>query len=491
MENNKARVIIGEAESTVIEWKQSLAETDEVIEAAAAFANTEGGSIIIGVSPEGEVIGIQSGKGTVETLVNKIAQNTDPKLHPNVTVEEIDGKELLVVEVKESHDHLVLAFGRPYKRVGRSTVKMTKDEYERLILEKHKDKLYFDEQICKGAKITDISKGKLLSFIKRAREQRGLSIDSRLPVADLLGKLKLTKERQLTNAAILLFGKDTQDFFLQAELKAIRFKGIDETGPMIDFKTIGGDAITLLEKAENFIFDHIPMRAWIEPGKLQRQEKWLYPPDAIREALANALAHRDYSSPSKVQVRIFDDRMEIWNPGLLSPPLTLEKLKGKHDSIPRNPLIAKAFFWIKFAEDVGSGTNKIVQWCRKWALPEPAYEEAGGSFVTVFHNPKPDESTLRTVEKAVEKTVEISAEKTREKRVGENAEKLRRNCGENAEKVFQAIKADPFIKTRAIADQTRLSQRTVDNVILELKKAGFLKRIGPDRGGRWEVHDAS
>lgn len=195
----------------------------------------------------------------------------------------------------------------------------------------------------------------------------------------------------MTNAAILLFGKDTQVFFLQSELKAIRFKGVDETRPMLDFKTIGGDAITLLEKAESFIYDHIPMKAWVESGKLQRQEKWLYPPDAIRESLANALAHRDYASPSKVQVRIFDDRMEIWNPGLLPPPLTVEKLKGKHDSIPRNPLIAKAFFWIKFAEEVGSGTSKIVQWCKEWGLPEPTYEEAGGSFVTVFHRPKWEE----------------------------------------------------------------------------------------------------
>jgi len=124
---------------------------------------------------------------------------------------------------------------------------------------------------------------------------------------------------------------------------------------------------------------------------LQRQEKWLFPPKAIREALANALAHRDYSSLGKVQVRIFDDRLEVWNPGLLPPPLTLDKLKGKHDSVPRNPLIAKMFFWIKYAEDVGSGTSKIIQWCKEWGLPEPTYEEAGGSFVTVFHNPKLEE----------------------------------------------------------------------------------------------------
>lgn len=458
--------LIGTGESTTVEWKQSLSEIDEIIETAAAFANTDGGIIFVGVSSEGNVSGAQIGKGTIEKLVNQVAQNTDPKLHPKVTVKKIDGKDVFVVEVKESHDHLVLAFGRPYKRVGRSTVKMTKDEYERLILEKHKGKLYFDEQICKDAKITDISKEKLLTFVKKAKEQRGLSIDSAASVEDILRKLKLMKDGKLTNAAILLFGKDTQDFFLQAELKAIRFKGIDETKPMLDFKTIGGDAITLLEKAESFIYDHIPMRAWIESGKLQRQEKWLYPPDAIREALANALAHRDYASPGKVQVRIFDDRLEIWNPGLLPPPLTLNKLKGKHDSIPRNPLIAKAFFWIKFAEDVGSGTSKIVQWCKEWGLPEPTYEEAGGSFVTVFNNPEQDES----IQIGSEKRSEIGSEK-------------------RSEKIIAAIKENPTISAQQIAQAIGITSRAIEKHLSNLKNKGVLKRVGPDRGGHWEIQD--
>ncbi len=459
--------LFGASESTMVEWKQSLAEIDKIIESTAAFANTEGGRIFIGVAPEGKVLGVQIGKGTIENLVNQISQHTDPKLHPKVTVKKIDSKEVIIVEVKESHDHLVLAFGRPYKRAGRSTVKMAKDEYERLILEKHKDKLYFDEQICKGAKITDISKEKLSDFVKKAKEQRGLSIVSRASVTDILRKLKLMKDGKLTNAAILLFGKDAQYFFLQSELKAIRFKGVDETKPMLDFKTIGGDAITLLEKAESFIYDHIPMKAWIESGKLQRQEKWLYPPDAIREALANALAHRDYASPGKVQVRIFDDRLEVWNPGLLPPPLTLDKLKGKHDSIPRNPLIAKAFFWIKLAEDVGSGTSKIIQWCKEWGLPEPTYEEAGGSFVTVFHNPKMEEAHGK---------VEIRG-----------GEKVGERLSLNQQKILEIISQDSTISALQLAKMVGISQRKIEENIAKLKTQGRLKRVGPDKGGHWEV----
>jgi len=457
---SKKLSFIGSSESTTIEWKQSLAEMKEIIETVVAFANTEGGKIFIGVSNNGEPVGVAIGKGTLENLANQIALHTEPKIQPHITIKKIEGKNIIIVEVKPSTDRLVLADGRPYKRVGKSSPKMSKDEYERIVLEKHKGKQYFDEQICKDAKISDISREKLLAFVKEAKKERGLSIDADLSVTEILRKLKLVKDGKLTNAAILLFGKDTQDFFLQSELKAIRFKGLDETKPMLDFKTIGGDAITLLKKAESFIYDHIPMSAWIENGKLQRQEKWLFPPKAIREALANALAHRDYSSPGKVQVRIFDDRLEVWNPGFLTPPLTLEKLKGKHDSVPRNPLIAKMFFWIKYAEDVGSGTNKIIQWCKEWGLPEPTYEEAGASFVTVFHNSKSEESGQKgSVKSSVKSSV----------------------------KIIELIGEDKSITIPIMAEKLGLSTRAVEKQMVKLQQSGLIRRVGPDKGGHWEV----
>jgi len=200
--------------------------------------------------------------------------------------------------------------------------------------------------------------------------------------------LNLLSNEELTNAATLLFSKNPQRFFIQSEVKCIRFKGTDVTGDMIDMKVIEGNIIDQVVRAENFIFEHIPKAAWIEDRKIQRQEKWLYPPKAIREALANAIAHRDYCSVSKVQVRIFDDRMEVWNPGKLPPELSLEDLRGEHKSIPRNPLIFKAFFWIKYVEEVGMGTNKIIRWCRDWGLPEPEFRHITGDFVVTLRKSK-------------------------------------------------------------------------------------------------------
>lgn len=406
MKNKKILNLIGTSESTTIEWKPSLSQVNEIIETIIAFFNTEGGKIFVGISKTGELLGIQIGKGTIENLTNQISQHTDPKIYPRITVEKIENKSIIIIEIKESADKLILAFGRPYKRVGKSTVKMSKEEYERRILEKYKEKLYFDSQVCKEAKLKDINEEKLKWFIKEAKKHRALDIDEDLPIYEILKRLKLIKDGKLTNAAILLFGKNPQQFFLQSIVKAIRFKGRDVSEDMIDFKTIETDVLTQLEKAEDFIFEHIPKEARIEEGKLQRQEKWLYPPKAIREALANALSHRNYETTANVQIRIFDDRLEIWNPGCLPQGMTIEKLRTKHDSIPRNHLIFRAFFWIKYVEEVGTGTNKIIKWCKEWELPEPNFEETGTSFVLTFRRHFIDENILESLNERQKKAIE-------------------------------------------------------------------------------------
>ncbi len=375
--------IIGAIESLNIEWKPSLSQINETIETISAFSNTEGGKIIIGVSKSGKVLGLDVGKDTVERLTNQISQNTDPKIHPRITIEKIKGKSIIIIEVKESSDHLVLAFGSPYKRVGKSTVRMSKDEYERLILEKHREKLYFDSQICKGATLKDIDDEKVKWFLKKAKIRRNLNIELKISVKEILQKLDLLKEDKLTNAAILLFGKEPQRFFLQAELRCARFKGNEPVKPFIDMKIFGDNIIEQVDSALNFILEHISMKVYLA-GKKEREEKYEYPPDALREAIINAICHRDYRTVGHIQIRIFDDRIEMWNPGLLPEPLTLKDLKKKHKSIPRNPLIANSFFLIKFIEQWGTGTNDMINLCSEWELPEPLFEHITGDFVVTF-----------------------------------------------------------------------------------------------------------
>jgi len=296
--------ISSQGESETVEFKKSLSESKKIIKTISAFANTKGGKIFIGISNSGKAPGVEIGKDTVERLLNQITQNTDPKILPHITTDKINNKQIIIVKVKESSDHLVLAFGRPYKRVGKSTLLMSKDEYERLILEKHKDKLYFDSQICKEATLEDIDKEKIKWFLKKAKAERNLDIDYTASPSEALKRLNLLIDNKPTNAAILMFGKNPQRYFIQSEIRCARFKGIKAVKPFIDMKVINGSIYEQIDQAEKFILFNIKKAAWIEPGKIERQEKWEYPLDAIREAIINAIAHRDYYSSANVHISI-------------------------------------------------------------------------------------------------------------------------------------------------------------------------------------------
>ncbi len=376
--------IISQGESEITEFKKSVGEWKEIIETISAFSNTRGGEIIVGINNNGEVNGVEIGKKTLEDLTNKIKENTDPEIYPCITTRIINNKTTIVIEIKESSDHLVLAFGRPYKRVGKSTVRMSKDEYERLILEKHKDKLQFDTRICIKATIKDIDKEKLRWFLRKSKEERNYDIDPETPIKEALNRLNIIQDESPNNTAVLLFGKDPQKFFPQLKIRAGRFKGIKGLD-FIDMKVLEGAIPEIREKAMNFIAEHIKHGVFFDANR--RYDKWEYPLRALEEVLNNALAHRDYFSNAEIHLSIYDDRIEVWNPGELPPPLTPEDLKREHKSIPRNKFLADKLFLIKYIEEWGRGTNRIIDEMRENKLPEPEFKSYSGGFAVILHGP--------------------------------------------------------------------------------------------------------
>ena len=372
--------LIQNGESEILEFKESTGEWKEIIKTISAFANTRGGAVLVGISSEGKISGVRIGKRTIEDLTNKIKENTDPKIFPGISVENADRESIILIEIEESVSKPLFAFDRAYKRVGKSTVRVTSEEIRKMALKGKK--VYWDGLICEEATLKDIDEEKVRWFIKEARKQRGLNISEDTPVEEVLTRLKLIKNGRLTNANALLFTKVPK--FLQSEAKCMRFSGNEPVKPYVDFQTIEGTVFDLIDKAEDFVLRNIRKSIWLVPGRVQREEKYEYPPDAVREAIVNAVAHRDYESPSKVQVRVFDDYIEIWNPGRLPEGWTIERLKQKHESIPKNPLLFKELFWVKYVEDVGGGTIDMIQGCREWGIPEPEFEDTGTAIVVTF-----------------------------------------------------------------------------------------------------------
>lgn len=373
--------MIEKGESEEVELKKSTAQAEKALKAICGFLNHKGGTVYFGIDEGREIIGQEVSDQTLRSISQKIRQRIKPEVSPEIKAMEIKGKKIIEVKIKEGNNKPYYLDGVAYKRTGTENPAISPDELERIILGKRKR--YWDSEICENASVNDIDEEKVKWFLRKAKAERNFDVEPETPVKEALERLELVKNEKLTNAAVLLFGRNPQKYFLQAETRCARFKGTEPVKPFIDMKVFGGNIFDQVDKSLNFVLEHTPMKVYLA-GKLEREEKYDYPPDAIREAIINAVCHRDYEESSNVQVRVFDDRIEIWGCGPLPEPLTPEDLKKKHRSILRNPLIAKCFFLIKFVERWGTGTNDIITMCIDWGLPDPLFEEVTGVLVVTF-----------------------------------------------------------------------------------------------------------
>jgi predicted HTH transcriptional regulator len=200
----------------------------------------------------------------------------------------------------------------------------------------------------------------------------------------LLTHLNLVHEHTPTNAAIMLFGSNPQKFHRTAETKCMHCHGTEYRRPFASMQVYGGDLFDQANLARDFVLARIDRTIGIRAATITAPATYELPPDAVGEALVNAIAHRDYHSNASVEVRLFQDRLEIWNPGSLPGTLTMDSLRQDHPSVPYNPLLAESLYLARYIERVGSGTQTMIELCREAGLPEPHFEQRGGFFVTTL-----------------------------------------------------------------------------------------------------------
>jgi ATP-dependent DNA helicase RecG len=406
MTKEELKKLIDQSEGHDLELKASTSLKQEIGQTISAFANTSGGVILIGVAPDGKIVGVDIGKKTLEDLANWIKENTDPRIYPQILTHKVDDKNIIEITVKESDEKPVFSMGHAYQRVGRTSPRISVSRIRELAKQERKT-LAWDEKICEEAELEDIDENKVRWFLEKAKYERRLDINPDILAREALERLGLARNGRLTNAAILLFGKNPQRFFLMTETRCGRFKG---TKPLefIDMKVFRGSIIDQREDAVEFVKEHIRLHAKIVGT--EREETWEYPIEAIREAITNSICHKDYQVSSNVQVRIFDDRIEMWGCGGLPEPLTLEDLRRNHESVLRNNLIGKCFFLIKFIEQWGTGTNRIINSCLNHGLPEPIFQELSGSLVVTLRKYYLTDDLLKTLSERQERIVEYLRE---------------------------------------------------------------------------------
>jgi len=382
IEKRKFFKLLNSAETETIEFKEK--PNEDFFKTIQAFANTKGGSVILGVSSNRKIIGVDLSDRFLEDLTNRIVNKLS--IYPDINTIDIDNKRVLIINVARS-SYPVSYEGRYYERVGNTTREMSSKKLEVFMQNRSSwDSLQGDFSL------KEIDAETVKRFVQLAVESKRLTdISTKDSVQLILEKLGLLDSGKLSNGAVLLFGKEPQKYFINLCVRIGRFKN---EITIIDDKWVKGNLFNQFEETINIIRQHISIRYEIKD--FQREDIWDYPIPAIREALLNALVHRDYFDIANFTlIKIYDDYIWFHNPGGLPEGITIDQLKKPHSSVFRNPKIAKIFYLAGFIEQYGSGTLRMVQWMKEAGLPEPEYKEEMSGFSVYFYKDIYTEENLR------------------------------------------------------------------------------------------------
>ncbi|NOR85154.1 winged helix-turn-helix transcriptional regulator [archaeon] len=438
-------------ESETLELKKSTSELKEAIISISSILNKhQKGKVYFGIRNDGAVIGQRVSEQTIRDISKSISDHIEPKIYPKINLVVLQEKDCIFVQFQGTNVPYY-AYGRTYMRVGDEDKKLSAKEIENLILQKNKDKLVWDNQVNEKFSLDDISKDKLKSYV----EDASLKYTSK---NEVLEKLELIKDGILTNASIVLFGVVPSKYFSLLNLRCATFLGENKASTPLDMTDFNGDIFELMIRAENYILQHINVGMRLEG--LYRVDVPEINKDAFREAIINAFCHRDYSIPQEINIAVFNNRVEILNPGSLYEGLTINDILSKKISKRRNSLIANIFHRVHLVEKWGTGIEKINS-----LEPTVIFDSFLGFFSTTFKR-------NNVVSKTVEKTVDMSDQKSRQK---------------SDQKIIELISQNPKITISELMQNLNFSASGVKKIIKQLKEKGKLKRIGSDKGGHWEV----
>ncbi|MEO5644330.1 MAG: ATP-binding protein [Bacteroidia bacterium] len=353
------------------EFKESW--RDDHLKTLCAFANTKGGELLVGIDDKGKAKGLADKKKLLEDIPNKIKEYLS--VLGEVQLKTRNRKEYLSIKVKP-YETAISYRGKCYIRSGSTTQEINGAELHRFLLDKSNTS--WESIIEDGSSISEINERHIVQFKELAKGNSRPSAKEKTTV-NLLAKLHLMEKGRLTRAAILLFGKNPQLFFPSCFIKIGKFSNEDELQSSEEIK---GNLFNQAEKVLEILKSKY-LVSEVQIKGLYRTETLEYPETALREALVNAIAHKEYSG-AHIQIKIYPNKLTFWNPGGLPQGLTVALLKKSHPSHPRNKLIAAVLHDAGLIEQWGHGTVKMVRDCIKAGLPEPSFEEHGGGMLVTF-----------------------------------------------------------------------------------------------------------
>lgn len=250
----------------------------------------------------------------------------------------------------------------------------------------------FDAAACFVATLADLAPDRVGAFLARAGNTRGYALAPGSPMPDALAHLNLLDGDTPNHAALLLFGRDPQRWLISSAVKCLHFHGTEVRKPIPSHQMYRGTVFELVDQAVDFVMSKVARAVGTRAESNAAPVTYELPREAVAEAIVNAVAHRDYASNASVQVMLFADRLEVWNPGELPSSLSPERLTRPHASIPRNPLLAGPLFLAGYIEQAGTGTLDMIARCRDAGLRAPEFRQDGASFIQTLWRPTPEAS---------------------------------------------------------------------------------------------------
>lgn len=383
---DQLEALAAKGESETQEFKRTTGTRKEAAETLCAMLNQRGGHVLFGVTPEGNVVGQQVAERTIEEVSAEI-QRIDPPAFPTVErVRIAKNREVIAVHVGQGSSPPYRYRGTAFLRVGNTTRAMLADEYNRILFERMHSHQRWENQPADGWTIDDLDVAEIRNTVAEAVRIGRLNEPGSREPEELLRGLGLLRDGILFRAAAVLFGHTERlEFEMpQCLLRVARFRGLDRS-EFLDNRQFNGNAFALLASAERFLRDHVPIASRFESGRMARIDEPLYPPLATREAMANAICHRDYAlGGSSIGLAMYDDRLEVTSTGPLHFGLTPDDLFGPHDSRPWNPLIARTFYRRGIIEEWGRGTLKMAELAHAAGLSNTEIEEHGDCVTVRF-----------------------------------------------------------------------------------------------------------
>ncbi len=380
--------LIADAESSNVEFKETTGQLERGMETLCAFLNSSEGTILFGVTDKGNIIGQEVADSTKRNIAEAI-KRIEPSVMVQVTYIPLPETEKKIIALHVDDNMLNRPFsykGRAYMRVESVTTTMPQTVYNELLLQRDGNIYRWETFENRHLTLRDIDNNEVLKTVRLGIECGRLPEDTGSDIPVILEKFKLMRDGILNNAAAVLFANKELIDYPQCLLRLARFKGTDKT-VFMDSQRITGNLFQQLNAAMAFVFKHLSLSGTTD--KLEREEQLAIPYKAIREGILNSCTHRSYSEAGgSIGIAIYDDRVEIENPGTFPTTWSLEKVLTEHGSKPHNPIIADVLYKRKFLENWGRGIGMILSECQKANLPQPEYKLDADSVRLIFkYNP--------------------------------------------------------------------------------------------------------